>query len=449
VVWEYWNGRKWTKTVVEDDSKGLLRPGVIRFLTPNDIAIHREFGLQRYWFRARRTNNFPSLDPLLRFIALNTEMASGSQTVRGEKLGSSNAEPNQKFKTLRSPVFPGQILEVCEPTVPGPQERSTIIAEEGNEAISHRKSADARTEELWIRWHEVPNFYASGPRDRHYMVDHLTGVINFGDGVSGMIPPRLVGNIRLTLYRTGSGASGNKPAGKVKQLRSAVPYVSKVDNPAAATGGADTEAVPSMISRAPSEIRHRFRAVTPEDFEDLAKAASPEIARAKCVPLHDLSKDPDAKRLIPGTVSLILSARSRDPKPDLTVALMDKVANFIDEHRHQAGQLILVVPDYARVDVTAEITVSNIETATTVQHNALSALQNFLHPSFGGWNNDGWEFGHEPKTSDIYALLHKVAGVSHVRRIRLTLLGDRPGAAKTGRFMIYGGQHTISVTTKQ
>jgi Baseplate J-like protein len=449
VSWEYWNGRKWTKTVVEDDSKGLLRAGVIRILTPNDISIYRVFGLQRYWLRARSVNNVPSLDPLLRFIRLNTEMASGSQTVRGEKLGSSNGEPDQKFKTLRSPVLPGQILEVCEPTVPGPRERATIIVDEGSDAISHRKSSDTRTEELWIRWHEVPNFYASGPRDRHYMMDHLTGVITFGDGVHGLIPPRLVGNIRLANYRTGSGACGNKPAGTVKQLRSAVPYVNKVDNPVAATGGADTETVPSMISRAPSEIRHGFRAVTPEDFEDLAKAASPEVARAKCVPLHDLAKDPDARRLIPGTISLIVSPRSRDPKPDLTVALMDGIANSLDQHRHQAGQLILVVPDYARVDVTAEITVSSIETATSVQHSALSALQNFLHPSFGGWNNDGWEFGHEPKASDVYAVLRKVPGISHVRRVRLTLLGDRPGAEKTGRFMIYGGQHNITVTTKQ
>lgn len=449
VSWEYWNGRKWVETIVEDDSKGLLRPGVIRFLTPNDISIHRQFGLQRYWLRARRTKDVPSLDPLLRFISLNTEMASGSQTIRGEKLGSSNAEPNQKFKTLRSPVLPGQILEICEPTVPGPQERGAILAEEGSDAISHRKSVDNRTEELWIRWHEVANFYASGPRDRHYMMDHLTGVITFGDGVNGMIPPRLVGNIRLVMYRTGCGASGNKPAGKIKQLRSSIPYVNKVDNPEAATGGVDTEAVPSMISRAPSEIRHRFRAVTPEDFQDLAKAASPDVARAKCVPLHDLSKDPDARRLIPGTVSLILSPRSRDPKPDLTVALMDRVANFLDEHRQQAGSLVLVAPDYARVDVTAEITVSHVETATTVQHNAVSALQKFLHPSFGGWNGDGWEFGYEPKASDIYALLHKVPGISHVRRIRLTLLGDRPGAEKAGRFMIYGGQHAITATTKE
>jgi len=128
---------------------------------------------------------------------------------------------------------------------------------------------------------------------------------------------------------------------------------------------------------------------------------------------------------------------------------MGRVANFLDEHRHQAGQLILVAPDYTRVDVTAEITVLNIETATTVQHNAVSALQKFLHPSLGGWNGDGWEFGHEPKASDIYAVLHKVPGISHVRRIRLTLLGDRPGAEKTGRFMIYGGQHTIAATTKE
>jgi predicted phage baseplate assembly protein len=449
VSWDYWNGRAWTKAVVEDDTQGLLRRGAIRLLTPNDISVRNEFGIKRYWLRARRTNNVSSLDPYVRFICLNTVMASGSQTIESELLGSSNGEPNQTFKTLRAPVLPGQCLEISESTVPGPQERTAITLEEGSDAIVHRYNRDTRSNELWIRWHEVPNFCTSRPRDRHYVMDHMTGVITLGDGVHGLIPPRLVGNIRMASYRTGSGASGNKPAGAIKQLRSAIPYVIKVDNPEPATGGADTEAVPSMISRAPSEIRHGFRAVTPEDFEDLAKIASPEVARAKCVPLHDLSKDPDVRRPTAGIISLIVAPRSRDPKPELTVDLMGRIASFLDQHRLPAGKLILVAPDYVRVDVTAEITILNIESAASTQHNALKALQDFLHPAFGGWKNEGWEFGRKPEDSDIYSVLRKVPGTSHVRRVLLTLLGDRPGAERTGRFVIYGGQHSITVTTTQ
>lgn len=333
--------------------------------------------------------------------------------------------------------------------MPATHERILITSEEGEDAIVHRHNSSTHADEIWIRWHEVPNFHGSGPRDRHYVMDHMTGNITFGDGTNGLIPPRLVGNILMARYQTGAGASGNKPVGSVKQLQSALPYVQKVENPEPATGGADTETIPAMLARAPQEIRHRFRAVTEEDFEDLARVASPEVARAKCVPLHDLSKDRDARHRHPGMVSLIVAPRSHDPKPELTVDLMARVATFLDDCRPPVGQLILVAPEHVRVDVHAEVTVSSIEVATNAQRDAVNTLQKFLHPSSGGWDASGWEFGHEPKNSDIYALLRKVPGISHVRRVSLTMLGDRPGAERTGRFLIYGGQHTIAVTTEQ
>ena len=43
--------------------------------------------------------------------------------------------------------------------------------------------------ETWERWDAQPDLYDSGPRDRHYTIDALTGEIRFGDGSTGMIPP--------------------------------------------------------------------------------------------------------------------------------------------------------------------------------------------------------------------------------------------------------------------
>ena len=448
-AWEYWNGRTWANVAVEDDTRGFMRSGTIRILTPNDFSARREFGLPRYWLRARRVTGLSNLDPCLRFLCLNTTMASGSQTIKAELLGSSNGEPNQTYKTFRAPVLLGQKLEVIEPVMPPSPERETLIVEEGEDAIVRRPNPSTHAEEVWVRWHEVANFHGSGPRDRHYVIDHATGVITFGDGIDGLIPPRLVGNIHMACYRTGPGAASNKPAGAIKQLRSALPYVQKVENPESATGGADTEAMLDMLQRAPQEIRHRFRAVTTEDFEDLARIASPRVSRAKCVPLHDLSKDPDARRRHPAVVSLIVSPRSADPRPPLTVDLMDQVSSYLDQYRAPIGKLVLVAPEYVRIDVTAEVTASTVEDAAKMQGEAAKALEHFLHPSEGGWRGAGWEFGQKPRPSDIDALLHKVRGVSHVRRMRVSMLGDRPGAERTGRFLIYSGRHTITVTIKQ
>ena len=50
-----------------------------------------------------------------------------------------------------------------------------------------------------------------------------------------------------------------------------------------ARGGVDAETLASLRQRGPRAIRHHDRAVTIEDYEDLAMLASPEVARAKCV----------------------------------------------------------------------------------------------------------------------------------------------------------------------
>ena len=57
--------------------------------------------------------------------------------------------------------------------------------------------ARGRMTDVLVRWHEVPDFYASGPRDRHYVLDRFTGQVRFGDGVNGLVPPIGIGNVRL------------------------------------------------------------------------------------------------------------------------------------------------------------------------------------------------------------------------------------------------------------
>ena len=42
-------------------------------------------------------------------------------------------------------------------------------------AVTTVADASGRLREIWVRWHEVTDFYASGPRDRHYVLDRFTG----------------------------------------------------------------------------------------------------------------------------------------------------------------------------------------------------------------------------------------------------------------------------------
>jgi hypothetical protein len=445
-TWEYWNGSAWTKWTVRDDTQGLERSGMIRILMPSDYQLSKEFDVSRYWLRMRR--GYSNFDPQLKCVLLNTTMAREGATVLGEILGSSNGRPSQKFRTTQAPILDGQQLEIREPSPPTKEEELAIAAEEGTDSIRRVAALEGRREQIWVRWHEVTNFYCSNPRDRHYVLDWLSGEVLFGDGVNGQIPPAMPGNIRMANYRTGGGAAGNKAALTIKQLKTAVPYIDKVVNWQDAGGGGDAEPASLVVDRGPRVLRHGKRAVTREDFEDLALMASSQVARARCVPLRDLEKGSDARTRQLGVVSIIVVPGSIEPTPMPSSELLDCVRSFLLNSCTPTVRLVLVGPEYLPIDVEAEIAVDDPDTTTEVELSVTLALQNYLHPVTGGRNQAGWEFGREPQKSDLCGIIEDVPGVSHVRNLKVRPRPLPAGEEKTGLFLICAGEHRI-VTTLQ
>lgn len=388
-------------------------------------------------------------------------------TYLGEVLGSGNGTECQTVCTRRAPVLSGQRLEVREPDLPTTTERETIEKEEKN-AVRAVADSTGHAKEIWVRWHEVPDFYASGPRDRHYVIDRLNGVIHFGDGVNGLIPPLGSGNLVMTEYRVGGGAAGNRPAGTITQLRTAVAGIGNVTNADPARGGADTESTERLLDRAPRALRHGGRAVTREDFEDLAIEASPDVARAKCLPLFDLSPgaggEPWTKNK-PGVLSVIIVPRSSDPAPMLNDELLRRVRDYLAERSISTAEFTVCGPIYVRVSVRSEVVIAPRETPQKVRDRIEEALRGFLHPLTGGVDAVGWEFGREPYRSDLYALLEEVPGVDYVRRLSdpeldvPTLIPSEIGfttrlngetylravrEAKPGFFLVCSGDHDVT-----
>ena len=439
LVWECWEGEGgWREPGLRDGTQGLTRSGVLEFLAPAAFARRREFGAERYWLRCRWEAGAFAFEPRLQRVLLNTVMATHATTILDETLGSSDGGQGQRYVTTRRPVLHGQEeLRVREPDLPSADERE---AAGGDDAITLTRDAGGRPIEIWVRWREVRDFYGSGPRDRHYVLDHVTGTISFGDGVNGLVPPPGAGNLRLTRYRTGGGSAGNCAADTIAQLKTTIPYVDKVTNHEPARGGADAETINSLRERGPRAIRHRDRAITIEDYEDLAMLASPEVARAKCVPLHDLSADPDAKGdPIPGKVSVIIVPRATEPKPLPSRVLLERVEEYLNARRLPVVDLKIVRPDYLRVDVKAEIVLTSIDRASEVQSRVIDALRRFLHPLTGGRDDAGWDFGREPHESDLLRRISEIPGVDHVRSLTLTDKLDRDGGAKTWALVYAGG----------
>ncbi|HEX2223682.1 MAG TPA: putative baseplate assembly protein, partial [Thermoanaerobaculia bacterium] len=358
VVWEYWNGRRWEWLGTDDETRGLTNRGLLSFVGPPDFSASVEFGRAAFWLRGRWEGIAQAAGPRLGRVLTNTIWAAHAETVQGECLGSSRGEPGQAFRTLRAPVLDGPVLEVVEPEVPSGDELSELESEEGEDAVAVVRDAAGQVLEVRVRWHEVPDFYGSGPRSRHYVLDPLTGEVRFGDGLYGLVPPPGRDNVCMARYRTGGGLAGNRPAGSITQLKGTVPYIAGVVQLLPAQGGVAQESLEAVRARGPKALRHRGRATAADDFEDLAFQASPEVARAWALPA--------GRGSAVGQVGLILLPDADAVRPVPGPELLDRVRSYIEARLSPVVDLWVTGPDWLRIDIEAEVVPRRLDAALAV-----------------------------------------------------------------------------------
>jgi predicted phage baseplate assembly protein len=453
LVWEYASPSGWSRLGVKDETSAFAERGLIQFIGPRDMIKTSEFGQELYWLRVRWQEGQFRVPPRLRRLLTNTMWATQATTLKEEILGSSDGNPKQIFDTVQKPVLKGEQLEVQEAKIPSPEEHEVIRSLEGDDAVNIVRDETGQIEAVWVRWHNVRDFYGSGPRDRHYVLDRLMGEVQFGDGQYGMVPPQGRNNIRLSQYQTGGGTQGNLAANTVVQLKTTVPYVEKVTNLEAAGGGAEQESLEQVKQRGPKFLRHRGRAVTWQDFEDLAYEASPDVARAKAIapsfdPLHNLwIKDPKAPNLDQhktphdaGQIRMLIVPRSLARQPVPSLALIDRVTAYVRERCDPSVNLQVTGPEWQAVSVTAEVVPVSLERADAVRAAVVQHLENFLHPLSGGKKSQGWALGRLPQQSDLYAVIESIPGVDHVQSLKIQPDREELSPEK----LVYSGIHTVT-----
>jgi len=403
VVWEYFDGKEWEPLAADDGTQGFTGSGFVDFVGPDDWQKSMKFTEERFWLRARLEMGGYARSPRVRRIVTDVVEAFNHNTVREEVLGSSDATPIQTMTILHGPLLEDEVIEVRERNPPPEHE----LEELGEGAIT---PVGDDTEEHWVRWQRVDSFFASGPRSRHYTIDYVTGEVGFGDGAKGMIPPEGQNNVRVRQYRIGGGSKGNVNAGTLTSLTRAIAYIDTVNNPLAATGGADRETVQEAKERAPYTIKSRDRAVTAEDFEMLALRCSTSLARAKCVP----------DRTHRGAVTLVLVPKAESGPVGLTRRLVPSnevlryVKRYLDERRMVGTVLNVVKPRYADFSIKVTLLRRTIGTSDRLRREIEDNLRRFLHALVGGRDGKGWEFGRHVLKSDLIHIVEEIPGVEGV-----------------------------------
>ena len=179
--------------------------------------------------------------------------ATQGKTIFYEQVGVSTGAVNQAYSLAQSPLIAGS---------------STVVVGTLSGGVP-----------VGVSFTEVPYIIDASYNTPAYSVStdsNNISYINFGDGVSGRIPPA---NSVFVTYRVGGGSYGNVgPSTLTNQITNVIAGIS-VTNAAAASGGADAETTDSIRINAPLAYSALNRAVSLSDYASLSVGV-PSVAKA-------------------------------------------------------------------------------------------------------------------------------------------------------------------------
>jgi predicted phage baseplate assembly protein len=357
VQWEYLTAAAptqiWTRLVLySDTSVAFTREGDVTIEGPRQAEAFPGIGAvdaPHYWIRCRLTGGvYPGAAPVVVELQANTGPATSLRTVTGEPVGQSSGLPSQQMTLANTPVSPDTMqLTVTSGELPP------------------------------VQWTAIDDLYAASATDTVYVLDPAAGLVTFGDGSHGLIPP--AGSDVTASYRYGGGAASNVPPGAASALLGPVPGVSAVTNERAAVGGQDAQTTADLQQQAPALLRSQQRVVTRADYVGQAIAV-PGVVRATVVPLAN----PDFPGVaVPGALTVVIVPAviaPGDAVPNPAPDLKEAVAVTLDDMRPVTAEVYVDGPVYHMVEVSARIEVQPYASPDQAQIDVSAALDAFLSP---------------------------------------------------------------------
>jgi len=418
LIWEAWTGTGWTACDVDrDETGGMNKPGDVILHVPDtheaSILARNRAGWLRCRLLAPEENQptytaSPRIRSLSAFTIGGTARMVHAQVIRDEEIGISDGTPAQRFPLQRRPVVPWE--------EPG---RLQVIDDTGVSDCA-----------------AVEHFAESDADDAVFHLDSFAGEVHLGPAVRqgdgslrqyGAVPPKGA-HLRLSVYRTGGGVTGNVATGQVRVLKTSVPYISRVENRTPAVGGARAEDIEDAKLRGPLVLRSRGRAVTAEDFVELTKQVAPEIARVHC-----LGADAGGVRVlvVPYVAGDSVGRIRRDDLMPLPESLT-RISAYLDERRLIGTRMVIEPPEYQWLTAVVSVRARPRYRAEEVRQDVLRAIYRLFDPLEGGPEGTGWPFGRSVQAHEVNAALARIPGVDMAEEVSVQLFPADPATGRRG-----------------
>ncbi|UOE43842.1 putative baseplate assembly protein [Agromyces larvae] len=444
IVWEAWTGDGWSPCdVVSDETGGLNKAGDVVVIVPRGHVASSLANERAGWLRTRlveREADVPtySASPLVRAAEAATvggvTTAIHAETVDDEILGLSEGVPGQEFALAVRPVIDdGSPFTVEVGAGPG-----------------------------WEEWIEVDDFADQAPDARVVRVDRTRGMVTFPPAVReadgslrgfGAVPAKGA-PLRVRRYRVGGGARGNVAPGALSVLRTTVPFVRGAENRVAAHDGVDGETVEEAKARGPLSLRTLDRAVTLEDYEQLAKRAAPGVARVRAVAATGSGSDQGVRVLVVPSAALGDDGRVEFADLIPSEEVLRLIADDLETRRTVGARVAIEPPLYQGITIVAKLVARPRVAVEPLRQQAVQALYRYFDAAHGGADGTGWPFGRPVLAGEVYAVLQSLPGTELVDEV--LLFAADPVTGKRGEpvqridlepdALVFGFEHRVRVT---
>ncbi len=277
-------------------------------------------------------------------------------------------------------------------------------------------------------WNPQYDLLASNKFAKEFVVEmESDGIahIRFGDGNFGKKPDRN-DEFRST-YRVGNGASGNVGADSIAHIVTDVKGIEEVRNPLPAKGGIDQESIEHVRQSAPWAFRTQERAVTPEDYAEVAQRHN-EVQRAV------------ATFRWTGSWHTVFLTIDRRGGLRVDEAFEKKIRNHMEKYRMSGYDLEVDGPLFVSLEIDMNICVKPDHFRSDVKEALFQVLSNSTLPDGrrGIFHPDNFTFGQTVYVSPIIAAAQAVDGVDSVKIIKFQKQGIESNEALDAGKLILG-----------
>jgi hypothetical protein len=308
----------------------------------------------------------------------------------------------------------------------------------------------------WEDWMKVDNFDSSAPTDKHYILNDDTGEIIFGDNERGAIPQNLgINNISIISCQTGGMEKGNVKTNEINEIYSEIDSLRDIHvlKSTPAEGGKNKESIQDAKQRARRELKKLYKAVTCEDYEEIAKMTPGlRVAKVRAIPLYEPGLKGYPTNHVEAKVCIVVVPYSTAEKPLPSKAFIENMRRYLDKFRLITTEVEVVPPEYVKITVSAVVVVEqhiNINSKKIID-----ALKEMLSPVGSGEESEGWDFGRTVYKGDIYGRIKQIDGVEYVRDLKIQFEGRAAETDSGGDIrlyphaIVYSGEHKIHVINK-